>query len=258
MSNPWEIQEPMEAKTHYAQCQIVRTEKSGSNGNTYFEMVFYLTPIEPDKEIVERKFFNFQAPFQKIIIPSVMKLVAAGKLTSPGDLEAKNCFVAYKWTEHKSYDKRDIAYWKDRDPDKLSVDDLGRNYKGQFVPEFLDVFATETEWRKAAESDEPIQEQSQTTDPTIEAAKAAIPGLLEVCGTDMARFQTFLQNPPLNIFAVDSPEIKSAVAKRIALTCGTDIPKQDAMLTEINSHFSEPYLELDSPELMAELTEIAF
>lgn len=257
MSSPWEIQEPMEARTHYAQCQIVCNEKSGSNGKAYFEMLFYFTPIEPDKEVIERKFLNFQALFQKVIFPSVMKLVAAGKLTSPSDLEAESKFVAFKWTEYKSYDKQDIQYWKNRDPNKLSVDDLGRNYRGQFVPEFLDVFATEEEWRKAAESNGPIR-QAAENDPAIEAAKAAIPGLLEVCGTDMARFQTFLQSPPLNVFAVDNPEIKAAVAKKVVLACGSDIHKQDIMLTEINSHFSEPYLELDSPELMAELEEIAF
>lgn len=83
MSNdPWEVQ-PQEARTYYAKCQIVRTERTGSKGNKYFQMEFWLTPIGPGKEVINRKFFNFQPGWEKITIPSVMKLVQDKKIAQP-------------------------------------------------------------------------------------------------------------------------------------------------------------------------------
>ena len=259
MSNddPWAIQ-PKESKVHYAQCQVVREERQGGNGNTFYQMQFFLTPIDPTKNIIESKFFNFSPEFQKIIIPSLMKLVSAGRLTSPADLENGNPFVAFKWTEYKSYEQRDITYWQEKNPDKLSVDDKGRTYKGKLAIEFVDAFPDETSWRQASESDEPTEQQSLPTETTVtktdnqsDAILEAIPTIVQSCGADMKKLTETLSHPPFNSFKIDSPEIKMAVAKMVNDKCGADIIKQATMLAEINSHFDEAYLTPDSQEALA-------
>ncbi len=243
-SDPWVI-EKQESKVNYGQCQIVRTEKSGSNGNTYFEMMIYITPFEPEKQIIESKLFNFSPEFQKITIPSVMKLVSAGKLTSPADLEKDEKFVSYKWSEYKSYESRDISYWQDKNPDKLSVDDKGRTFKGKLAIEFVDIFTDETVWRQAAESTEPVVQPVATVEVNKEDAQSkamldAIPIIIQNCDT-IEKLITALAIPP---FSLDNPIVKQAIIKEVNNRANNDIGQQVILLAEINTHFETPYLEL--------------
>lgn len=249
MSNdPWAIQ-TQESKVHYAQCQVVREERQGNNGNTYFQMQFFLTPIDPAKQIIESKFFNFSPEFQKIIIPSLMKLVSAGRLTSPADLESENPFVAFKWTEYKSYESRDITYWQEKNPDKLSVDDKGRTYKGKLAIEFVDVFPDETSWRQAAKSNEPTEQQTLPAqhpkpDNEQDAILAALPAIVQSCGTDMKKLTETLSHPPFDSFTINSPEVRGTIIGMVRSKADGDVAQQVILLTEINNHFETVYIEL--------------
>jgi hypothetical protein len=260
MSNdPWEVQE-QEARIYFAQSQVERIEKTGSNGNTYFEMKVYLTPIEEGKQIIERTYIDFNTAWQHVTIPSVQKLAQDGKIQQPKDME-KLLYVSYRWTEHRSYAQRDIQYWKKRDPDKLSVDEQSRTYKAFVGLEFLDVFPDETTWRTAYEADNPVVENgNDLPDPALDAAKEILPTMVESCGTDLTALQERLKHPPLNVFNINSPEVRQAVAHYVATKAGTDAERQDEKLAEINNHFSSdtPYMTTESAELVAELGEIAF
>jgi hypothetical protein len=251
MSNdPWQVQDN-EARVYFAKCEVARMEKTASSGNKYFEMNIWLTPIEEGDAIVERRFFNFNPAWEKITIPSVMKLVQDGKIEQPSALEEKQHFISYRWAEYKNYAQRDIQYWKDRDASKLSVDEQGRTYKPVLGLEFLNLFTTEEEWRKAAEDAGNVNGDVQD-DPMLEAAKAALPTIVKVCDTDMTQLQERLSHPPLNLFDVNSEEVKKEVATLITVQCGTDDEKRAAMLAEINQHFNgdTPYLTTeDLPEV---------
>lgn len=196
MSNdPWEVQE-QETRIYYAQSQIERIEKVNSNGGTYYQMKMWLTPIAEGAQIVERTFFNFQTPWEMIVIPSVQKLAQDGKISQPKDME-KVLFVSYRWSEYRSYNQKDIQYWEKENPNKLSVDEQGRTYKTFTAPEFLDVFPDEDTWRQAYEADNPVLENgNDMPDPAIEAAKQILPTMVETCGTDLAQLQERLKHPP--------------------------------------------------------------
>lgn len=262
MSNdPWGLfEDETKARIKYAE-HFPYVE---DNGN-WQKITITLTPIEPDKEVKEHKFFSFLPSWRKICKASTLEIVMALPKERRPEFASKvateKSWIKYYWEEYRDYDKQVVAKKKaDGYDNQVNLDEHGEYIKYLGI-HYVQFFFDENEWRQDYEQNkngEEVETKPITNDPAIQAAKAAIPGLLDVCGTDMARFQTFLANPPLNIFTMDSPEIKSAVAKKVALACGTDIPKQDAMLAEINAHFTEPYLELDSPELLAELTEIAF
>lgn len=268
MSNdPWEVQ-PQEAKVYFAQSQIVRTEKHGQSGNTFFEMEIWLTPIEPGKEVVNRKFFNFNPAWEKITIPSVMKLVQDKKIAQPVEMEKQQQFVSYRWSEYRNYAGKDIAYWQTKDATKLGVDEQGRTFKPVMGLEFMDVFPTEEAWRKAYEAVNPQLEEmpelpydnGATVDPAVEAAKTALVAIVQSCGTNMAQLQERLVHPPLNVFNINSVEVRDAVAAFVAYRAGQDKTKQEQYLGEVNSYFTAetPYLTLESPELASKLAEIAF
>lgn len=254
MSNdPWVVQ-PQEAKINYGQAQIVRTEKSGKNGNTYFEMKTFITPIEPEKKIVESTVFSFSPEFQKITIPSVLKLVNAGKLTSPSNLENNQLFVSYKWAEYKSYSARDIEYWRENNPDKLEVDNQGRTYKGKMAIEYVDVFPSMESWQAAYEKNAPVIVETATE---IEPASAdveannqimlALPAIVQSIGTDMTKLSETLSHEQFAQYPITSPAVKNIVIKMVIDKCGTspeNIPAQMAMLAEINAHFPNTYIEL--------------
>jgi hypothetical protein len=128
MSDPWEVQEK-QAKVYFAQSQIVRTEKHGQSGNTYFEMDIWLTPIETDKQVITRKFRSFNPEWEKITVPSVMKLVQDKRIAKPIEMEQATKLVAYRWTEYRDYTKKSVDYWLAKDPSKILTDELKRNYK---------------------------------------------------------------------------------------------------------------------------------
>lgn len=267
MSDPWEVQE-QQAKVYFAQSQIVRTEKHGQSGNTFFEMEIWLTPIEPDKQVINRKFFNFNPAWEKITIPSVMKLVQDKRIGKPIEMEQKTQFVAYRWTEYRDYTKKSVDYWLAKDPSKILTDELKRNYKTVMGLEFVNVYPTEDEWRQAHEQVSPTIEMSEipetpfdvptTTDP--DPAKIALTAIVASCGTDMAMLQQRLQYPPLNVYNINSDEVRQAVAAYVAQHAGQVPDIQVKLLSEINAHFEAetPYMTLDSIELVNCLSEVAF
>jgi hypothetical protein len=261
MSDPWAKQQD-ESRIYFAQSEIVRTEKTGSNGNIYYEMKVFLTPVDPALQVIERTYTNFNAAWQNITIPSALALVNSGKLKSPKDLEQSQ-YVSYRWTEHKSYQQRDITYWKNRDADKLSVDDKGRTYKPFVGLEYLDVFSSQEEWQRAAKEANGDTVSNGTvakSDPIQEAALSALPSIVAYCNTDMTKLQKSLSPPPFDVFNINSPEVRKEIAKLVIMQCGPIAEKQEAMLAEINSHFSQetPYLTAESPEMIANSEEVAF
>jgi hypothetical protein len=262
MSDPWVVQEEREARIYFAQSRIEREEKTGNGGNTYFEMTVFLTPIEPEKQITENRYFNFHPAWQKVITPSVQKLVQAKKIDRPSDMEQEQ-FVAYRWTEYKNYAQRDIKYWKEQNPDKLSVDEQGRTYKPVIALEFLNVYGSQEEWEQAAKEagtsqmELPIDKNGEP-DPVLEAVKGIIPTLVQQCETDMKALQEKLNHPPFDKFSLQDDIVKMAVAKFVATRAGQSVEEQEKLLAEINGHFDVPYLLIDSSELVKQLEQIAF
>jgi hypothetical protein len=251
MADPWVVEE-LEAKVHFAKSLILRTEQNGQTGHKYYKMQILLTPIEDGVEITDRSFFNFQPAWTKIIIPSVLKLVERGKINTPADME-KDQFVSYRWSEYRNYDKRDLEYWRERDPDKLSVDEQGRSYKSVLGVEYLEVFANEAEWRATyTESNAGQPEQ----DPMYASAMESLPAVVKACGTDITQLNSRLGYNPLSILGgINAPEVRQALAEYIVGKAGPgDTPEQleaqKVLLVEINKHFEGgEYLSLDGPEM---------
>jgi hypothetical protein len=267
MSDPWEVQEK-QAKVYFAQSQIVRTEKHGQSGNTYFEMDIWLTPIETDKQVITRKFRSFNPEWEKITVPSVMKLVQDKRIAKPIEMEQATKLVAYRWTEYRDYTKKSVDYWLAKDPSKILTDELKRNYKTVMGLEFVNVFPTEDEWRQAHEAVSPTIEMSEipetpfdvpaTTD--TDPAKIALTAIVTSCGTDMAMLMQRLQYPPLNVYDINSNEVRQAVAQYVATRAGQSGELQTQLLTEINAHFQPetPYMTISSIELVNLLSEVVF
>jgi hypothetical protein len=80
------------------------------------------------------------------------------------------------------------------------------------------------------------------------------------CGTDMAMLMQRLQYPPLNVYDINSNEVRQAVAAYVATRAGQSGELQTQLLTEINAHFQPetPYMTLSSIEMVNCLSEIVF
>lgn len=257
MSYAWKVQE-REAKTHFAQSQIDENEQLDKNGNPYSKFRIFLTPIEPGTSPVERDYSEFHTVWNKIVLPSILKLVQDKKIQQPQRMKELQ-FVAYRWAEYRSTETNDIQHYLDNNPDKIGIDELGRRFVPFWGVEYLDVFPDEESWVAAHDAENPpVNIADNLPDPAIEAAKTILPTMVETCGTDLATLQERLKHPPLDALDINSPEVRQAVAHYVAMSCGLSVEQQDEKLKEINSHFDEPYMTTESPELVKELGEIAF
>ncbi len=255
-NDPWEVEDERENGGRFAQSTITQQEMiSQKTGKPFVVFEFVLTPIQPEYKMIIENYAPFWESTKKVVRPALNDLIKRGVITKPADIEGDH-FICWEWEEYKARSYKDIKYFQDNNPDRIGTDPYGQFVIKKAI-KILDVFADEATWRKVAQNDEPVV-AIQPDDPVVQAVLAGLATIIQTCDTDMTRLQAMFQNPPFNVFDVHMPEVKSLVAKMVATRCGLDVDKQAEMLAEINSHFSNSYLELDSPELMAELTEIAF
>jgi len=255
-NDPWEVEDERENGGRFAQSTITRQEKiSQKTGKPFMVFEFVLTPLQPEYKTIVENYAPFWESSKEVVRPALNDLIERGVITKTTDIEGDH-FIRWEWGEYKARSYKDIKYFQDNNPDRIGTDPYGQFVIKKAI-KILDVFPDEATWRKAAQSDNPVAAIEQD-EAMIQAALVALSSVIPYCGTDMTKLQTMFQNPPLNIFTVESYEVKSLVAGMIATKCGLDVDKQSEMIAEINSHFSESYLELNSPELMEQLTEIAF
>ena len=259
MTDPWAIQNNDGNGLRFAISRIERTEKQGKK-NTYFEMLILLTPFQPELQVIEQKTFNFSPDWQQVTIPSVMAFVQANKINSPVDME-QDQYVAYRWTEFKSRSKNDINYWQDKEPERIGTDPHGKFVIKRGI-EYCELYATEDEWREAANSEAEQPElpvQPEIPQPMIDSMKS----VMETKFPDMKAITDFLSKAPFNQFAqlsVQGEIVKREIARLVVEKAGADAEAQEKLLAEINGHFNAgtPYLTAESEELTSQMGEVAF
>ncbi len=127
MSNPWDKPEERttERRPRFGQLEIEFEEKTTKKGSTYYDYTLNIFPIMDGQNPAKRE-FSFSKGWQKIVHPSMMKLVEDGKIGSIQDLATGNHWISYQWSEFRSYDNYDIKNNKERYPEgnKKDNDDL--------------------------------------------------------------------------------------------------------------------------------------
>ncbi len=250
MSNdPFGVYESGKPVPKYAIHSIVKTDK----GN-WQQYDISLTPIEPEKPIKAYTKRSFSPDWKQVSAPS-LKIIFDKIDDIPERYELMNKVfneetpIKYYWEEYKDYDKAAIAKKKTDGYEKyIDIDSQGREYLKYLGIHYLEFFPDETSWRKAAESNEPTEQPlpvvETKSDNQGDAILAAIPAIVQSCGTDMKKLTETLSHPPFNSFKIDSPEIKDAVIVMIKDKSKDDVAQQVILLAEINSHFETVYIEL--------------
>ena len=264
----WEVQKETEKPIRFAQSSIIQGPiKIGYDGTDWAIMDIQLVPIEPNLKIQNWKSASFiNTTWNDITLPSILKLVKGGKLTSFTDILNQQ-FVTYCLTDWKDRTKKSITYFKDSNPDRILKDDNGP-YILKPAIEYLDVFASMDEWQIAYEVGAPpvveaaaVSPQAQEPTMSQEQILASLETVVSVCGVNLTQLQSYIASPPYDAFAIDSQEIRTMIAKMVIEKCGSDAANQVKMFEEINIHFNQdaaPYMTVDSPEMMENAKEIVF
>lgn len=261
-SDPWTKNLENSARVYFAK----HTTQIEDN-ETWEKITVYLTPIETDQTIKEKKFFSFNPDWRKIVRPSFDKLLKrfGSDNTARANFIVKwqqeETLISYCWQEYRDRDSRNITKSREKYPQGIESDEKGE-YILYIALKYLSVFDDQEEWEKAASEGSITQIELPTNDTPPQPLKDALVTMIKHHGTNLTALQEQVLNTEQfsQFFSVQNEFVKFEVANLVVVECGTDASKQEKMLAEINSHFNSdtPYLTADSPELTSLSEELPF
>lgn len=241
---------------------IQAVEKVASTGNAYFEFEYIITPYEPTEQIKKRKFFSFSEEYRKIIWPSL-----TGIVPNPDEVitEAGNpphyFYASYRTPKYLlPMSAKDLEYAKANNRmGDIETDSIGRPCKKSYPVKFEKLFASQEEWRAAAEAhkaEQPAPAQpAPESNPEYAAVLAMLPIFVNNSGLDLKKLEVSLSNPPFNTLGIglQSKEVKLEVAKAIVTRHGRNLDAIKGVLLDMNG-----YLDIEGAEIKSQLEEVAF
>lgn len=139
-NDPWTIQDE-KPRVYFGLVETEAEEKQGAN-NTYHRITVRVAPLSGG-DLTERSYFSFGKDWNKIVLPSLQALVAAGKLPHASQVSGR--YARYRFEPWKDYAKNTVEYYQRENVEKVQADERGNFFVEKYALFFEDVYSTEQE-----------------------------------------------------------------------------------------------------------------
>lgn len=277
---------------------LVEGPFSAKNGVQYFKLTINITPwinpVNPPTDPEESKVRTWKLvtakwnqEYSEVFWPSIVQGNAkqgyalqphlAAVLKSPDDLftepgqPAHRFYISYQTPELLvPATPADIEYARDHNTlDRLVQNAIGQTFRKRYPPKILQVYADFAAWNAAAlanvaQQPAPPVVAPPQSNPEKEAALTAINQVFlskwltvkdgALTDVDMFALESDIQMPPFNkYFSLQSSELRALVARAIVAKTGHNMDALKGILLGTKN-----FLDIESPEIVAALEEVAF
>lgn len=137
-NDPWTIQDE-KPRVYFGLVETEAEEKQGAN-NTYHKITVRVAPLSGG-DLTERSYFSFGKDWNKIVLPSLQALVAAGKLPHASQVSGR--YASYHFEPWKDYAKNTVEYYQRENVEKVQADERGNFFVEKYALFFEDVYSDE-------------------------------------------------------------------------------------------------------------------